>query len=50
MIVAIDGRKMESVDQLLDELEQHEIGSSVQLTVLRDGKEHKVAVTLEALQ
>jgi S1-C subfamily serine protease len=50
LIVAIDGHGMESVDQLLDELEKHEIGSSVELTIVRNGNEQKVAVTLEAIQ
>jgi S1-C subfamily serine protease len=50
VITAIDGEKVESVNQLLDRLEKYKVGSSVEVTFLRDGKEDKVNVKLDALQ
>jgi S1-C subfamily serine protease len=50
VITAIDGEKVESVNQLLDRLEKYKAGSSVEVTFSRDGKEEKVNVKLEALQ
>ena len=50
LIVAVDGQKVESVNQLLDHLERREPGTTVELTVARDGKEQKVPVTLETVQ
>ena len=49
LIVAIDGQKIESVNQLLDLLEDRQAGDSVQVTILRDGQEKRVTITLEAL-
>jgi S1-C subfamily serine protease len=46
VIVALDGKPVRSADDLLDLLEQHQPGETVQVTVLRDGKEQKVPVTL----
>jgi S1-C subfamily serine protease len=49
LIVAIDGHKVDSVNQLLDNLEKHQMGSTVEVRIRRDGEEKKVSVTLEAL-
>jgi hypothetical protein len=37
------------VPQLLDHLEHKEVGSTVEVAVVRGGKEHKVMATLEAV-
>jgi S1-C subfamily serine protease len=47
LIVAIDGQKIDSANQFLDLLEKKEIGATTEVTVLRDGKEHKVTVKLQ---
>jgi S1-C subfamily serine protease len=49
-IVGLDGKPVRSANDLLDRLEQHQVGDAVKLTVLRDGKEQEVTVTLEAIQ
>jgi S1-C subfamily serine protease len=48
VIVAFDGQPVRSVNELLDVLEQHEVGDNVPVTVLRDGQERQVSVTLSA--
>ena len=48
LIVAVDGQKVTSANDLLDQFEKREVGTSVELTVLREGQEQKVAVVLEA--
>jgi S1-C subfamily serine protease len=48
VIVAINGRPVRSVNELLDVLEQHQVGDTVPVTVLRDGQERQVSVTLTA--
>ena len=49
VITAIDGEKIESVNQLLDRLEKFKVGSTVEVTYHRDGKDNKVNVKLEAI-
>ncbi len=44
-----DGEKTESVNQLLDLLEKFKVGSTVEVTYHRDGKDNKVNVKLEAI-
>jgi S1-C subfamily serine protease len=45
-IVAVDDRRVQSVDELLTEVESHAPGDVVKVTVLRDGKLVDVQVTL----
>jgi S1-C subfamily serine protease len=45
-IVAVNGEKVESVDDLLYAFEQEGVGSEVSLTVLRDGERREVKVEL----
>jgi S1-C subfamily serine protease len=47
VILAIDGKPVKSANDLLDVLEKHAVGDTVELTILRDGQEQKVTVTLE---
>jgi S1-C subfamily serine protease len=46
VIVAIDKKPVRSANDLLDMLEEHQAGQTVQVTVLRDGKEHQTQITL----
>ena len=46
VIVAVDGKPVKSVDDLLNEVEAHAPGESVTITVLRGGREVEVPVTL----
>jgi S1-C subfamily serine protease len=49
LIVAVDGKNVESVNELLDLLEPHQSGDTVEVRVARNGKERKVTVTLESI-
>jgi S1-C subfamily serine protease len=49
VIVAIDGKQIDSVNDLFLVLERYQIGETVMLTVLREGKRHAVKVILERL-
>ncbi len=46
MIVAINGNRVQSVDELLAEVEAHAPGATVTITVLRGGKLVEVPVKL----
>jgi S1-C subfamily serine protease len=48
VIVAMDGARIESVAQLLTQLDDKRAGETVQLTVWRDGKTIEVSVVLQA--
>lgn len=45
-IVAIDGKRVQSFDELLTEVESHQPGESVVLTVVREGETAQVRVVL----
>ena len=47
-IVAVDGTVVESVARLLNRLDDHQVGETVRLTVLREGQQTDVSVTLQA--
>ena len=49
-IVAVDGKKVESLDDLLHAFETSGVGKSVRLTVDRDGGKRDVDVTLVQLE
>jgi S1-C subfamily serine protease len=49
VIVAIDGRKVESVNDLYLALEQYKVGDTVKLTVLRDGKPVELKAQLQPI-
>jgi S1-C subfamily serine protease len=49
VIVAIDGKKVASVNDLFLTLEEKKVGDVVTVTLLRDGKREPVKVTIEAL-
>jgi S1-C subfamily serine protease len=46
IIVAIDGRPVESVARLFARLDDHQVGDGVRLTILRDSRRVEVTVTL----
>jgi S1-C subfamily serine protease len=48
IIVAIDGKPVDSVARLLNRLDEHKVGDAIKLTVLRDGKPTELTATLKA--
>lgn len=50
VITAVDGKKIESPNDLFLTLEKYRVGDAVNLTLLRDGKSIQTKITLEALQ
>ncbi len=50
VIVAVDGTKVQSINDLLDAFEAHEIGDTVTLTVRRGNRTVSLKAKLEALQ
>ncbi len=50
IITAIDGQKVRAINELRDILDTHQVGTAVALTILRDGKEVQVNVTLAAIR
>jgi S1-C subfamily serine protease len=46
IIVAIDGQPVESAATFVDKMEEHQPGESVVLTILRQGRQMQVPVTL----
>lgn len=49
LIIAIDGKEIASSEDLFDVLASHQVGDTLRLTVLRDGDEVPLEVTLHAL-
>jgi len=50
VITAVDGRRVESPNDLFLALEKYRVGDSVNLTLLREGKTVQTKVALEAMQ
>jgi len=50
VITAIDGKKIESPNELFLILERYKVGDSVNVTLVREGKTVQAKVTLEAVQ
>ena len=50
VITAIDGKKVESANELFILLENYKIGDIVNITLLREGKTSQTKITLEAVQ
>jgi 2-alkenal reductase len=48
VIIAADGQPIRSFDDLITYISERSVGDRVRLTILRDGKEMEVSVTLEA--
>ncbi|MGR8932520.1 MAG: S1C family serine protease, partial [Gammaproteobacteria bacterium] len=47
IIVAVDGKAIDSIPALLGLLDDHQVGDVVKLTILRDGQTKEIAVTLQ---
>ncbi|MEE8424986.1 MAG: PDZ domain-containing protein, partial [Elusimicrobiota bacterium] len=50
VIVAIDGKKVESNDDLFKLLDEREVGERITLSVERDGRTREVPLTLQELK
>jgi S1-C subfamily serine protease len=48
VIVELEGTAVESVARLLGRLDERQVGETVRLTILRDGKRMEVRATLQA--
>ncbi|MCK6501078.1 MAG: PDZ domain-containing protein, partial [Nitrospira sp.] len=49
IIVAVDGKPVETVDDLMDIMEQHKVGDQVMLEYQRGNRRQQVPVTLQAV-
>jgi protease Do-like 1, chloroplastic len=49
IIIAVDGKKVKTADELATELENHKIGDEVTITFQRDGKEQKAKIRLQEI-
>jgi S1-C subfamily serine protease len=49
VILAVNGKNVRDHDSLRDELERHEVGETVALTLMRDASTVEVKVPLEAM-
>jgi S1-C subfamily serine protease len=50
VVTAVDGKKIESPNELFILLENYRVGDVVNISLLRDGKNFQTKVTLEAVQ
>ena len=50
VIVGLDGKPVESVDDLTTILDHKKVGDRVTVEVMRDGRRHQVTVTLQAVE
>jgi serine protease Do len=48
IVIAIDGQKVETADDLTDMIRDHKRGDEITVKVMRDGKEQEIKVTLES--
>jgi S1-C subfamily serine protease len=48
IIVAVDGKAVDSVARLLNRLDEHKVGDTIRLTVQRDGRSTELSATLKA--
>ena len=49
IVVAIDGKTIETIDDMMDVMEAHKVGDQVMLDILRASKRQQVSVTLQAV-
>jgi S1-C subfamily serine protease len=49
IIVAVDGKTIETIDDLMDVMEQHKVGDTVTVDYLRGNRRQQVRVTLQAV-
>ena len=48
-MVAVDGKPIETIDELMDVMEHHKVGEQVTVEYLRANRREKVSVTLQAV-
>jgi S1-C subfamily serine protease len=48
IIVAVDGKPVDSVARLLNRLDEHKVGDTIKLTVQREGRSTELSATLKA--
>ena len=48
IIVAVDGKSVDSVARLLNRLDEHKVGDTIKLTVQREGRSTELTATLKA--
>jgi len=48
IIVAVDGKAVDSVARLVNRLDEHKVGDTIRLTVHREGKQAELTATLKA--
>jgi len=48
IITAVDGLEVRSVEDLLSELERHQVGAEVPFTIMRNGRTTQLTIRLEA--
>jgi S1-C subfamily serine protease len=49
IVVAIDGKTIETIDDMMDVMEAHKVGDQVTLDIMRASKRQQVSVTLQAV-
>ncbi|MGB4644818.1 MAG: PDZ domain-containing protein [Dictyoglomaceae bacterium] len=49
IITKIDGKIVETMEELRAEVQKHKVGDVVELTYIRNGKEYTVKIKLEAM-
>ncbi|MFO0767235.1 MAG: PDZ domain-containing protein [Nitrospiraceae bacterium] len=47
VIVGVDGRSVETIDDLMDIMEQHKVGDQVTVDFMRGNRRQQVVVTLQ---
>ncbi|MFM8552237.1 MAG: PDZ domain-containing protein, partial [Nitrospiraceae bacterium] len=50
VIVAIDGKAVSELDELLSVLDRHKVGDRVVIDTLREGKRYQLPMTLQAVE
>jgi S1-C subfamily serine protease len=50
IVVAVDGKPVETVDELMDMMEKYKVGDRVKVDVVRNSKRQSVDVTLQAVK
>jgi len=49
ILVAVSGKTVTTIDDLMDAMEEHKIGDHVTVEILRGNRREKVSVTLQAV-
>jgi S1-C subfamily serine protease len=49
IIVGVDGKPVETIDNLMDIMEKHKVGDRVTVDLVRNNKRQSVEITLQAV-